>query len=120
MQSTPERGGCLTIWLVLMIIAFAFSAFNYLVNGAQVAAALPGAVPSWAFTVLGIAAVVGVVSAIGLWMWKKWGFYGYIAVAVVALIINAIIGLLVPGIVGAAIGIGILWFLVKDKWASFA
>ena len=119
MQSTPERGGCLTIWLVLMILAFAASAFTYLLNSAALGPAFPNA-PSWAFMVLGIAGIVGVVSAIGLWMWKRWGFYGYIAVAVVALVINAILGQLVAGIVGAAIGLGILWFLIKDKWAAFA
>jgi hypothetical protein len=119
MQSTPERGGCLTIWLVLMILAFAGSAFTYLANSAALAPAFPDA-PSWTFTLLGVAGIAGVVSAIGLWMWKRWGFYGYVVVALIALVVNAMLGQFVLGIVGAAVGLGILWFLIKDKWAAFA
>jgi hypothetical protein len=118
MTTQRERGGCLTVWLVLVLIANPLTAIYYLVSGQELLRQLPG-FPGWALPVLAVAAAANFVFAIGMWMWKKWGIYGFIASAAVALVINIIAGLVVPGIISAIISIGILLFLVRDKWDEF-
>jgi hypothetical protein len=119
MQPTQERGGCLTVWLGLTVVAFAVSAFTNLFSSANLAQIIP-TMPSWAFTALGVASVVGLVSAVGLWMWKRWGFYSFMAVAIGVAVINAMSGQLIAGAVMAALSVGIMWYFIKGKWAQFA
>ena len=42
------------------------------------------------------AAIANIVFAIALFKWRRWGFYGFIATAIVALITNLSIGLGIP------------------------
>jgi hypothetical protein len=115
----PERGGCLTAWIVVALIANALLAFYYLTSSAAMQAVYPSA-PGWAFIGLAALGVINAVGAIGLWMWKRWGFYVYAGVAAITLVVNLIIGVPITYALTGLIGLGILWWLVKDKWAAFA
>ncbi|HVU14261.1 MAG TPA: hypothetical protein VHD90_23440 [Phototrophicaceae bacterium] len=118
MQSQQQRGGCLTIWLVLAFIGGIFSVISYLTSTSTFIQAYPTAT-SATFILLAIASALIVIGAVGLWMWKRWGFYAYVAGAIVAVVANFTIGIGLAGLVGALIGLGILWFLIRNKWDSF-
>jgi len=83
-----------------------------------VSAAMPDA-PGWAFPVLGILSVLNLVCAIGLFQWKKWGFYGVCVSSVIAVVVNLAIGLppasALFGLVGIAILYGILQIGQENK-----
>lgn len=113
-----ERGGCLTAWLVLVLIVNPLTGIYYLLQGQELARQLPN-FPGWAIPALVVVAFANFAFAVGIWTWKRWGIYGLIGSAVVATIINVLSGLAIPGIVSAAISIGILLFLVRDKWDNF-
>jgi len=103
-----QRHGCLTAWLVLMIIANSISALIYLFASDFIARTLPSA-PSWSFPILALLGIFNVICAIALFKWKKWGFYGFIASSIIALIINLIIGIDVAQSLAGLIGLVILY-----------
>ena len=69
-----KRHGCLTAWLVLIIVCN---------SGALVMAYLPRGneafrqIFGWAFPVLIVLWLFTLVCAIALFQWKKWGFWGF-------------------------------------------
>lgn len=106
-----ERHGCLTIQLILMIVASLYSA---LINLGAWVLPVPEflATKVWALPILAVSSLLGVVFAIALFRWKKWGFWGFVAVASFNFILNLILGLGIvaslPGLLGIALLYGVL------------
>lgn len=106
--SSRERGGCLTVWLVLIIIinlAFAIT---------MVSAKMPFVEPGAERYIQALVCVANLVFASAMLKWKAWGFYGLVAIQ----ILNVIAGFImkVPSIT-IAIWIGMLLlflYLAKD------
>ena len=117
MSDQKQRHGCLTAFLVLMVIVNSVSPILYLLGSSYIKQALPNA-PSWLFAVLAVLGIFNVVCAIALFKWKKWGFWGFCASAVVALIVNISIELGIAqslfGLIGVAILFGVL-HIGKEK-----
>jgi hypothetical protein len=118
MSEDKQRHGCLTAWLVLMIVANAAAALLYLLAGAAIRQKVPN-IPDWALPTLIVVGVVNVVCAVALFRWKKWGFYGFLATSVIAFAINLVLGLgiirAVFGFVGVAILYGVLQIGKENK-----
>jgi hypothetical protein len=113
-----QRGGCLTAFLVLMMIANPIIALVYVFGQDFIKKGMPHA-PDWAFPVLTVAGLVNLVFAIGIWNWKKWGVIGSITMAAIIFPLNLYIG--VPAF-NAIMGLGgpaLLIFLVKPLWRGF-
>jgi hypothetical protein len=107
-----QRHGCLTAWLVLMIIANSATALIYLFASGTIRQTFPDA-PAGIFPLLAILGIFNVVCSIALFKWKKWGFYGFMVSSIVALIINLIIGLNIAQSLGGLIGVAILYGVLK-------
>jgi hypothetical protein len=109
--TAKQRHGCLTAFLILMIIANSILALIYLFGSGTIAATLPDA-PKWVFPALGVACILNVVFAVALFAWKRWGFYGFAAMSVLSIVINMFIGLGVgqsfSGLIGVAVLYGVL------------
>ncbi|HEY7419251.1 MAG TPA: hypothetical protein VH593_28975 [Ktedonobacteraceae bacterium] len=114
----PERGGCLTAWLILWGIGSILGILlSFVVFGASDFLGL-------LVLVNGILALAGV---IGTWQFKRWGYYLLMTLCSINLIIN-LISLFSGGgtstsggsIVGEILGILILYLLVREKWEEFA
>jgi hypothetical protein len=118
-SSSRERGGCLTAWIVVVAIANAVTAFQYITGGNQLAQAIPGA-SGGVFILLAVLALVNVAAAVALWYWKRLGFYAFIGTSIAALVINLALG--VPPLLSLVglVGVGLLWYLLKDRWEQFA
>jgi predicted MFS family arabinose efflux permease len=107
------RHGCLTTYLVFVIIVNSAVALVYLFgrewlqrNGPQT--------PEWAFWLLSICGVSNVISAIALLRWKRWGFWLFVLSTIAALAINFSIGLGRQGIFGTAVlGIAVLYAVLQ-------
>jgi hypothetical protein len=106
-----QRHGCLTAWLVVIIVVNSVVALLYLFAGSAIASTFAIS-RGWAIPVLVIVSAANIGFAIALFLWKKWGFYGFVATSVLALAVNLAIGLnpvqAVFGLVGVAILYGIL------------
>jgi hypothetical protein len=112
MKETRKRHGCLTAWLVLLIIMNSITVLTYLIyffgsgifiqvlQNQELQSQLPQSqmlqiqmllnTPIWVFIVLIALALFNVVCAAALFMWKKWGFWGFCATSASALAVNLI------------------------------
>jgi len=110
--ATKSRHGCLTTWLVLMIVANSATALMYLFGSEAIRRALPSA-PGWVFPVLGVFALFNLVCSVALLQWKKWGFLGFSVSSVVTLAVNLSMGLgLVPAL-GGLLGLLVLYGVLQ-------
>jgi hypothetical protein len=107
-----QRHGCLTAWLILLIIVNSLVAVVYLFASSMIKANLPNA-PAWTIPVLAVGCIANVVFAIALFQWKKWGFFGFIGTTILALAINLSLGLNVFQIVLGLLGIVILYAVLQ-------
>lgn len=112
MEQTKSRHGCLTAWLVLMIIANAASGLIYIFGGSTVRSTFPGA-PGWAFPALIVFSLVNLVCAIAIFQWKKWGFWGFCASSILVGFVNLSIGLGIGTTLGGLIGLAILYGVLQ-------
>ena len=113
----PERGGCLSAFLVLNI--FANGLLLLVVLGAFFALRSSGEYETYfdpglqALVYFGfVLLVIRVISAIGLWKWKRWGYIGLMACFAIAIVLGLIGGDLVE-VVRSVVWGGILYAMVK-------
>jgi hypothetical protein len=118
MTEGNSRHGCLTAWLVLMIIANSATAVVYILGSDTVSQALPD-MPGWVFPVLIVFSLFNLVCAVALFQWKKWGFWGFCITSIVALVVNLSSGLGIgsslTGLIGLAVLFGVLQIGDENK-----
>ena len=108
-----QRHGCLTAYLVLAIIANSVTALLYLLGSQAVKRGSPQPIPDWAFPALIGVCLFNLVCAIALFRWKKWGFWGLVASAAVALGVNIAIGLGPLAAIGGIIAVLLLYGVLQ-------
>ena len=112
----PERGGCLSVFIGFVVVA------NILMIGLM-ALAMAGAPDAFGANAsgyqmlfllqIGISGVI-LASAVGLWQWKSWGYYGLLVMYGITIAIN----LLTSGlqfVAGGLIGMAVLVYLMREK-----
>lgn len=110
--SLPPRHGCLTAWLVFMIIANAAAAIMTPLSAAGMKQA--GLQPSPVILgIVVIGALANIAFAIALFRWRKWGFYGLVATSIIALVTNLSLGLGIGRSVFGLAGIALLYWLLN-------
>jgi hypothetical protein len=111
MPKDKQRHGCLTAFLIFGIIMNVIASLMNLLGGAMIRQHFPDA-PVWSLPVLGLAGIFNIVCLVALFKWKKWGFYGAVASAVLAFVVNLVIGINILqallGLVGIAVLYGVL------------
>lgn len=119
-SNAKERHGCVTAWLIFMIVVNSIVALLYLLGSGMIAENLPG-VSGATILISGLLSIANVVFAVLLLQWKKIGFFGFAGISVVALALNVSSGMSVGqsllGLVGVAILYGILQIKQNDKSA---
>jgi hypothetical protein len=116
-----ERGLLLSAWLVFVALANAWTLYRLIVTIEDL---LTHSDPrweriGWALVMSAIGCVLNFVAVLALWRWKRWGLYLFIAVALVGVVINLILGVpLVTTLIGV-VGVVILIVLVQSRWANF-
>ena len=73
-NDAPQRHGCLTAYLVFMLIANTLTALSYFMMGDKLQTYYPAA-PSGVQYVFGFWGVVNVIIVLALLWWQKWAFY---------------------------------------------
>lgn len=112
-----ERHGCVTAWLILMIVANIISAISYFFLGDAIVALLPSQPPLIMLLAIGFLAIINVVFAVMLFQWKKIGFYGFVVTSILAFGLNIFMGIGIsqslPGLLGFVLLYAI--FQIKNK-----
>jgi len=115
------RHGCLTTFLVLMIIANAGTVLTYTFGSALVRQTNPN-MPSWALGVLTLGGLLNLVFAIALLKWKKFAFFGFVGTSVVVAFVNLASGLSIGSVILGLAGIGVLYWVLRmgtpDGWSQ--
>ena len=121
MVQEKQRHGCLTAWLIFMMIGNSITALLYFLNSQAIKQALP-TIPDWSLPILAIIALFNLICAIALFKWQKWGFWGFLGSTVATFIINVSIGIGVgqslPGLIGIAILYGVLNIGDNKGWSQ--
>lgn len=111
-METKQRHGCVTAWLILMIIANSLSGAAYLFMGDTISQNISGGITTPILLLLAGMCILNVVLAVMLFQWKKWAFWAFIGTSLVGFIINMSMGLglgsALFGFVGVAVLFGIL------------
>jgi hypothetical protein len=116
MTDSRQRHGCLTAWLIYLIVV------NFLVSLLNLAAGA-GLLPQinsnleaqgvniavWQWLLLAGLGLFNITGAIALFYWKKWGFYGIAASYIAAFIINTSVGLSLGTSILGCVGLAILY-----------
>lgn len=112
----PERGGCLTAFLIVLGLAqlvLVFIAFGMLGSVSQYPASSQGIIQFAGFLQIGLS-IAAVACVVGLWNWKSWGYYGIYAMYILGALISLFTGAFSSAI-GSFVGMGVLYYLMKDK-----
>ena len=111
-----KRHGCLTAWLVLLVVLNALGSIFIFISKpllAHMGQSTANLGPSWAVPVAGAICLLQLICVLGIFMWKKWGFYGYAVIAAANVVANAMQGKLVSGLIGAVVIVGILYLMLQ-------
>ena len=118
-----KRGGCLTAWLILNLVANISLAGLYLLTFLGASAAGPAStdIPSIYFLIFGLFGLVDVAGAVLLLLWKKLGFFLIVGAVVASIIVSFPAGLYKTNIVSVfapLVGVAILYYLMNriDMW----
>ena len=117
-----QRHGCVTAWLILMIVANSATIFSTLALSDEIKRALPN-MPDWGGPVLILCGVINVVCAVMLFKWKRIGFFGFVITSLIAAAVNVVAGVdaiqTLMGMVGVLILFGILQIgSPKSAWSQ--
>ncbi|WP_426671479.1 hypothetical protein ACPPVU_09595 [Mucilaginibacter sp. McL0603] len=109
----PERHGCVTAWLIVMLIINSICTLIYFFASNLMEKRL-----KVSFVTIAAIVIIGVLNSVFsvmLLYWKKAGFYGFFATTIISFIINFCIKLpLIPTILGLC-GIAILYGILHIK-----
>ena len=111
-----ERHGCVTAWLILMIIVNSIAALFYFLllysrNEFQPQLQIPDSI----LVILGVFSVFNVIFSFLLFNWKKIGFTGFAFTALIVFFINMYMGLAITQSIMGLLGIAILYAILQIK-----
>ena len=111
-----KRHGCLTVFLILVIVGNVIAVMSYLFSSRDIRQVAPNvygvSLPAW-YPIVGlVCAMSSIVFAIAVFRWKKWGFYGYCMTTFIGLVVNLAVGFdMLPSVLGL-FGVFILYGLL--------
>lgn len=110
-----ERHGCVTAYLIVMIIANSIVALIYFLASEFVTKNLPNHVSKSIIFLLGFLGLANIAFAILLLKFKRWGFYGFIGTAIAGFLINLQMRLPILQVLAGLLGIGVLFAVLQAK-----
>ncbi|MCC6612136.1 MAG: hypothetical protein IT320_01595 [Anaerolineae bacterium] len=114
-----ERGGCLTLYLVVSLFAggLALISILELLSYQRYAEVIP----PWLIVIVGVLIAAQIVCIVGIYSWKAWGVYGLAASMIVSNLFQLMLSLGNPGsnLVQLVVQPLVLYILVKDKMPEF-
>lgn len=121
MAEVKQRHGCLTAWLILMLVGNSLAALLY-ASGA-IKRGLPNA-PAWTFPAFIVICIANIVFSIALFQWRKWGFFGFLGTTILSSVVSLRMGVPIFHVAaGTAVSFLILFGVLgmggdKNAWAQ--
>ena len=120
--AAKQRHGCLTAYLMFILVANVAAALIYLFRPENVRQSIPH-MPDWALPVLIMVSMINLICAVALFRWKRWGLWGFVGSAVIVFFLNLAmgpgLGSALAGLLGIAILFGVLHIGKERKgWAQ--
>lgn len=112
---SKQRHGCVTAWLIFMIIVNALVSVVYLLATDLVVQSFGGPVPHSLIYLLGALGIANIICAVLLFQWRKVGFWGVVATYLGAFTINLIIGIDIFQSLIGLVGIAVLYIILHIK-----
>ena len=118
LPTLKERHGCVTAWLVFMIITNAGLAVYYffftdmVLDGLSYMDIYP---PKSTILLLGGMTIINVILALMLLSWKKWAFWSFGVMSIIAFVVNLSIGLPIAQSIMGLFSILILFAILQIK-----
>ena len=109
-QSKPTRHGCVTAWLIFMLIANSIVTLIYVFK-----ANMFTNISSMQLLLLIIAGLFNIIFAVMLLQWKKFAFYGFAITAAIVFTTNISIGFSITKSLLGLIGFGVLYSVLQIK-----
>ena len=103
-----KRHGCLTAYLIFMIIVCALGAAVYFLAGNFVERGNPE-IPAGLRPVFGIINLLMGGCIVALWRWKKWGFWAFVGIGILGGILNTWLSRSIITMIMVPIGILIMY-----------
>ena len=88
-----QRHGCVTAWLILMIIVNSFTAIIYLFASDFIIENTPTPPSENMMLILGTIGIGNLTFSVYLLKWKKWAFWGFAGTSILTLTLNISNGL---------------------------
>ncbi|MBC8136254.1 MAG: hypothetical protein H8F28_10235 [Fibrella sp.] len=107
--NTLQRHGCLTAWLIFIMV----------VNGIlAVATPFLGGIANSGLSAFDIGfimvgSLLNIVWAVALFKWFRWGFYGFVATTVVGIVVNLATGTPIAQSTSGLLGVSILYWMLQ-------
>ncbi len=124
--AAAKRGGCLTSWLVFIVLVNAlalFGTFNRYLPFFGTYGVQAGPV-FWYFIVNILCEIAYIGGAVALFLWRRWGLYLLVGGAIVIFFLDIVSGLpilqAIGYLAGRSIGLALLFLLLRSggKWAQ--
>lgn len=112
-----KKGGCLTTLLVFLIVAYALGALSSFIAAPLFQGAIPG-YTAGSGIIVGVIYILAIIFLIALWRFKKWGFYGYLAVTIISIIIGLYLHSGIASALMAIIFPIMLFLLIRPIWSN--
>lgn len=116
-ETQKKKSGCLTALLVFLIVVYALGALGSIITAPFVQDVIPGYTRGVGI-VSGVLNILNIVFLIAVWRFKKWGFYGYIAVTAIGIIIGLYRGGGIASALMALVFPIILFLLIRPVWSN--
>jgi len=113
-ESLKKRGGCLTAFLLFLIVVNAGTSLFYLLGADFLVSRLHG-FQTWQAYVLAAAGIINLVFLIMVYQWKKFGLYGIIGMSIIILAFNVYLGMGANAVLGL-IGPIVLILVLRPVW----
>lgn len=116
----PERGGCLMVYIVLIVVGGTFGTIVSLVGAINSSDAYYS-VPVWYYLIAFAMSVSNILAAVLIYNWKKLGFYLLVGGMTITLLTRLAVGVNDPmNFLGVLIGLGIAFGVIMPKWEHFS
>lgn len=110
-----QRHGCVTAWLVLMIVVNTAAIFYSLISTNTDMNPYRMVIPEWIYFTLALISLFNVVFAVMLLKWKKVAFWGFVITSVLTMGLNLYAGLGVAQSIVGLLGVCVLFAILQIR-----
>jgi hypothetical protein len=110
-----QRHGCVTAWLILMIVANSLTAVTYLFLSDKITKLMTTEVPESMIIVLGVLGIFNVLFSVMLFQWRKIAFWGFVVTSLCSFLFNLVNGLGIGQSLGGLLGVAVLYAVLQMK-----